>query len=62
MAVELDTLAYLEAEVDALLVNKVSNDITGITGSTKINNMMEITSTGYQGIPPDANTLYLIKD
>jgi hypothetical protein len=42
-------------------VNAVASDITGLTGATKLSNMVEITQTGYNLIvTPDPNTLYVI--
>jgi hypothetical protein len=43
------------------LSGKVGSVTTGITGSTQITNMMQITSAGYSAITsPAANTLYII--
>ena len=41
--------------------NIVVSDTTGLTGATKLNNIVEITQTGYDLIPtPNPNTLYVI--
>ena len=43
------------------LSGKVGSVTTGITGSTQLTNMMQITSAGYSAITsPSANTLYII--
>jgi hypothetical protein len=39
----------------------VGSNITGITGSTQLTNMMQITQAGYSAITsPLTNTLYII--
>lgn len=51
------TISGLSAD----LSGKVGSVITGITGSTQLTNMMQITSAGYSAITsPAANTLYII--
>ncbi len=40
--------------------NITVSNADGITGATKIGNMVEITQAGYEAITPDANTLYVI--
>jgi hypothetical protein len=42
------------------LINKVGSDISAVTGSTQVTNMIALTQAQYDGITPDAATVYLI--
>ena len=44
------------------LWDKVSSNITGITSSTQVQNIIIITSSWYDNITPDPNTYYIIRD
>ena len=44
------------------LSNKIGSDISAVTGSTQVTNMIALTQAQYDGITPDAATFYIITD
>lgn len=57
------TISDFDTAVDARITasNKISSDITGLTGATQVTNHVIISQAGYDAIgTPDANTVYEI--
>jgi hypothetical protein len=57
-------LANVVAAADARIAasNKVSSDVTGITGADQITNMVSLTQAEYDAITPNASTFYVIAE
>lgn len=56
------TISDFAAAADARIAasNKVSSNVTGITGADQITNMVRLTQAEYNAITPDASTFYVV--